>query len=100
MKNILITLVFLLLSGCEDQYQKGYTAGYAIGVSITQNKLNEVIETQAEKIKALERPSRPSLSGYSTEVCGGGGVHANGIHHSAGKTGCVRVFSDGRVEKY
>ena len=91
--------IFLLLVGCEDKYQKGYETGYLEGVSITEKRLNELIQLQEEKIYRLERQSNYSSGVSSTSVCGGG-VEVNGKHHSAGKTGCVRVYSDGRIEKY
>jgi hypothetical protein len=100
MKRLLFISIVILLAGCEDKYQKGYEAGYAEGALVTKNRLNELIELQAEKIRRLDGQSTSYSSGYSTEVCGGNGVDVNGKHHSAGKTGCVRVFSDGRIEKY
>jgi succinate dehydrogenase/fumarate reductase-like Fe-S protein len=73
---------------------------YLEGVSVTEKKLNEVIELLEEKIKRQERQSTYTSGISSTSVCGGGGVEVNGKHHGAGKTGCVRVYSDGRIEKY
>jgi succinate dehydrogenase/fumarate reductase-like Fe-S protein len=98
--KIFLLTIFLLLVGCEDKYQKGYENGYLEGVSVTEKKLNEVIELLEEKIKRQERQSTYTSGISSTSVCGGGGVEVNGKHHGAGKTGCVRVYSDGRIEKY
>jgi hypothetical protein len=98
--KILFLSILIFLAGCEDKYQKGYETGYLEGVSVTEKKLNELIQLQEEKIYRLERRSNYSSGVSSTSVCGGGGVEVNGKHHSAGKTGCVRVYSDGRIEKY
>ena len=101
MKNLISILicVFLIfsLSGCKDKYQEGYQSGYIDGVYDTEKKLKKEYE---EKISELERKKQNSFSVSSTSVCGGGGVNLNGKHYSGGKTGCVRVYSDGRVEKY
>ena len=98
--KILFLSILIFLTGCEDKYQKGYETGYLEGVSVTEKKLKEIIELQEEKIRRQERQSTYSPGVSSTSVCGGGGVEVNGKHHSAGKTGCVRVYSDGRIEKY
>ena len=84
----------------EKVRDRGYAEGYDYGVAVTEKRLNDLIELQAEKIRRLERQSTTYSGAYSTEVCGGNGVNVNGKHHSAGKTGCVRVYSDGRIEKY
>ena len=89
--------------GCKDRFQEGYDAGYEDGS--LQSKL--IGEKQCEERLEAEKRSCRNLglsygysSGSSTEVCGGGGVNLNGKHYEAGKTGCVRVFSDGRVVRY
>jgi hypothetical protein len=99
-KHLLFITVLYLLAGCEDKYQKGYDKGYADGVAVTEIKFNELMQQEKDKVKSLERQSNSYSNSYSTEVCGGNGVDVNGKHHSAGKTGCVRVHSDGRIEKY
>ena len=98
-KTVLIAFV-VILAGCEDKYQNGYDKGYADGVLATEQKLKEIIELQAKQIERIESRSTSNSGVSSTEVCGGGGVNVNGKHHSPGKTGCARVYSDGRVEKY
>ena len=97
----LITLILLMtslvtLSGCKDKFDEGYQSGYINGVYDTEQRLKKEHE---EKISELERKNRNSYSVTSTEVCGGG-VNLNGKYYSGGKTGCVRVYSNGRVEKY
>lgn len=94
---IFMILVTIVLTGCKDKFQEGYESGYADGVNATEQRLKKEYE---EKISDLERKSRNSFSVTSTSVCGGGGVNLNGKHYSGGKTGCVRAYSDGRVEKY
>ena len=96
--KILFAGLLLLLTGCEDKYQEGYQQGYSEGASFAENKLNKECD---EKLSKQERDSTTSsYSATSTEVCGGGGVNLNGKHYSGGKTGCVRAYSDGRVERY
>lgn len=84
----------------EKVRDRGYVEGYDYGVAVTEKRLNDLIELQAEKIRRLERQGTTYSGTYSTEVCGGNGVDVNGKHHGPGKTGCVRVYSDGRIEKY
>ena len=96
-KIILAGLLFVL-AGCEDKYQQGYQQGYSEGASFAENKMNKECD---EKLSKQERDATSSsYSVTSTEVCGGGGVNLNGKHYSGGKTGCVRAYSDGRVERY
>lgn len=99
MKNyILLVGLLLVISGCNDRYQEGYQEGYSEGASFTENRLHKDCE---EKLSKQKRDSETSsYGGGSTEVCGGGGVNLNGKHYSGGKTGCVRVYSDNRVERY
>lgn len=96
-----IFLVLAFLSGCSDKYEEGFQAGYAQGAKDAETRVRADFE---QKLEALEREKSSSNSSYSattsTEVCGGAGVNLNGKHYSGGKTGCVKVFSDGRVEKY
>ena len=96
--KILFAGLLFLLTGCEDKYQEGYQQGYSEGASFAENKMNKECD---EKLSKQEHDATSSsYSVTSTEVCGGGGVNLNGKHYSGGKTGCVRAFSDGRVEKY
>ena len=98
MKKIKLStfLVLILLAGCKDKYQEGYQIGYSDGVKSMEFKLDE----SEKKLQDEKRKSQQSFSSVSTEVCGGSGVNLNGKHYSGGKTGCVRVYSDGRVVKY
>lgn len=96
-KILLVGLLFVI-TGCDDRYQEGYQNGYSDGASFTENRLNKDCE---DKLSKQERESRASsYSMTSTEVCGGGGINLNGKHYTGGKTGCVRAYSDGRVERY
>lgn len=100
----LLLLVAFVSSGCseryKEEYEKGYQAGYADGQHDARNECDEKLKkertTCQEEIESLTR--EPSAT--STEVCGGGGVNFNGRHYAGGKTGCVRVFSNGKVERY
>ncbi len=96
MKWIVMLSFIFLLSGCKDKYQEGYQSGYVDGVIQTENRLKKEYEEKLQDQKITNR----SFSVYSTEVCGGGGVNVNQKHYEGGKTGCVRVYSDGRVERY
>lgn len=96
MRFVVIFFVILILGGCKDRYQEGYVAGYSDGVLQTENRLKNEYE---EKFRNLDDKSS-RLSVTSTEVCGGSGVNVNNKHYPGGKTGCVRVYSDGRVVRY
>lgn len=102
MGNFVLALcVFLFLSGCGDRYQEGHDAGFLDGFNAGSRSAHESCEQKIENAKDMcEQYSRPTFSTYSTEVCGGSGTNVNGKFYSAGKTGCVRVYSDGRVERY
>ena len=95
MKWLLISLS-LLIVGCKDKYQEGYQVGFSEGVMATEAKLRQEYE---EKIKRIEESNR-QYSVTSTSVCGGGGVNVSGKHYEGGKTGCVKVYSDGRIVRY
>jgi hypothetical protein len=100
--------VTLLLStttivGCKDKYQEGYDQGYAEGLYQGKRDAEKQCEEKIDEEKKSCRDrsySSSYSSSYSTEVCGGGGVNLNGKHYEGGKTGCVRVYSDGRVVRY
>lgn len=89
MRFLVVFILSLILYGCKDRYKEGYDIGYSDGVAITENRLKNEYE---------EKNNRLSVT--STEVCGGGGVNVNNKHYAGGKTGCVRVYSDGRVVRY
>ena len=89
--------------GCKDRYQEGFDAGYAEGFSRAKLDVENRCEERLEEERRSCRDRSYSAGAprvYSTEVCGGDGVTTNGKHYSGGKTGCVRVHSDGRVEQY
>ena len=96
----LLLIASLFLVGCEAKYQEGYTAGYAQGVSETEGRLAR--KHEQELADANRRQSFPAsyTSVTSTNACGGNGINVNGKHYSGGKTGCVEVYSDGRVVRY
>lgn len=99
----LIALSVISTLGCKDRYQEGYDAGYAEGFSQAKIGVEKRCEERLDEEKRSCRDRSYSTgysSGYSTEVCGGAGVTANGKHYEGGKTGCVRVHSDGRVVRY
>lgn len=96
MTKLFILISLLVLVGCKDKYQEGYQVGYSDGVRSMESKLKE----SEDKLNSLQRESINSYSSVTTEVCGGNGVNSNGKYYSGGKTGCVRVYSDGRVERY
>ncbi|MFZ2738406.1 MAG: hypothetical protein WBI20_06570 [Burkholderiaceae bacterium] len=100
--GLLSTGVFSIV-GCKDRYQEGYDLGYAEGFSQAKIGVEKRCEERLDEEKKSCRDrsySSAYSSGYSTEVCGGAGVTANGKHYDGGKTGCVRVYSDGRVVRY
>lgn len=96
----LVVAVLFFSAGCADKYQEGFQEGYAQGAKEAEVRIRAEIE---QKMEALQRAAS-NASSYSatasTEVCGGNGLNLNGKHYSGGKTGCVRVLSDGRVERY
>jgi hypothetical protein len=97
MKKYFVAVVLVtLLSGCSDRYQEGYDAGYSDGAITTEKRLKREYE---ERLAEQKRDSF-SYSSTSVETCGGAGVTVNGKHYQGGKTGCVRVYSDGRVRQY
>lgn len=96
-KIIAPILMALTLSSCSDRFDEGYRNGYASGYSAGEQA---GIEKASKKAEEERRYSYEPSYGSSTEVCGGGGVNVNGKHYSAGKTGCVRVMSDGTVKRY
>lgn len=96
-----IALCTALFAGCTDQYEEGRAAGYADGYADARRIEQASCQDKLASAEESCRPSRYFGSGsYSTEVCGGAGANVNGKHYRPGKTGCVRVYSDGRVERY
>jgi hypothetical protein len=100
MLKVSTLLLVVCLAGCADKYQEGYSAGYAAGEAAARAR--EIARCD-ERQRELERQSaldESTSTHVTTEVCGGGGININGRHVPGGKTGCVRVFSDGRVQRY
>ncbi len=89
--------------GCKDRYKEGYEAGYEEGFSqasiVREKSCDERLEEEKRSCRNKSYSSGYS-SEYSTAVCGGSGVNVNGKHYQGGKTGCVRVYNDGRVVRY
>jgi len=94
---LLTTLTFA--TGCNDRFQEGYSAGYKDGLA-TGEKLGLEKFEQEYAAKLLTSQSYAPTTYTTTEVCGGGGINVGGKHYSGGKTGCVRVLSDGTVQRY
>ena len=98
-----LALVGLLTSACTDRYQEGYEAGRiagAIEARAASERACAIRVAEAEQACQTNNRAQNSPSFVTTEVCGGTGVHLNGKHYPGGKTGCVRVYSDGRVVRY
>lgn len=88
---------------CSDAYDAGYAAGLAAGSSRDSEAAQEVQKAQERKpdLSSGEQEASGWNSGpTATEVCGGGGVDIGTEHIEPGDSGCVRVFSDGRIERY
>jgi len=102
--RILPTTLFamgVMCSGCQDRYQEGYQVGFADASSQASACKAELDRCNREKNDAQTTGSHSFYSGsVVTEVCGGNGLNLNGRHIRPGKTGCVRAYSDGRVERY
>jgi hypothetical protein len=98
-----ILLSVFFTASCKDRYKEGYDAGYEQGFSqasvVSEKSCDERLEEEKRSCSNKIYPSGYS-SEYSTAVCGGGGVNVNGKHYEGGKTGCVRVYNDGRVVRY
>jgi hypothetical protein len=97
-RALLLTLT-LLLVGCEEKYEKGYQDGRIAGMQEARAQCNSRVE-EAEQACRRSYSNTPSHDSVVTTVCGGGGVNFNGKHYSGGKTGCVRVYASGKVERY
>lgn len=99
-RNIfMLGLVIFTITGCKDRYEEGYATGYEDGFAAGEKMGFEKAMAQRDaESRAIE--SYASTPHVRTEVCGGSGVNVNGKHYDGGKTGCVRVFSDGTVKRY
>lgn len=94
-----LCLSLALVAGCNDRFDEGYAAGYNDGRVAGEKAALE----KAERKGAAQRRSAETYrsTGYvTTEVCGCSGVTVNGKHYAGGKTGCVKVFSDGTAHRY
>ena len=96
-------LAVAFIGGCEDRYDEGYRAGYADADAVAESR----IESQKAALAVCEEERSEAIydtganyRSVTTTVCGGGGVNVSGKHISPGKTGCVRVYSDGTTERY
>lgn len=101
--TVIFFLIIAPLFGCKDRYQEGFDKGFADGFDQATNIQRTICLEEIEKAKSIcesKNSSSPDYNFYSTEVCGGGGVNVGKKHYSGGKTGCVRVYDDGRVERY
>ncbi len=95
---VLWEAIFIMAGGkdrCDEGYVAGHADGSAAGEKIGFEKAMAQHETES---RAIERYDSPTY--VATEVCGGSGVNVNGKHYAGGKTGCVRVLSDGTVQRY
>lgn len=89
-----------LLAACSDRYDEGYRLGYAAGrtdMLQVATQCEQRLQDERRRIDSALFDAEPSVA---TTVCGGAGVNLNGKHIAPGKTGCVRVLSDGTVERY
>jgi hypothetical protein len=96
---VLISLA-MCLTGCGKKYEEGLQEGYARGAADAEARVRGELEPQIASLKQQYSSSVSSLQISSTSSCGGSGINLNGKYYSGGKTGCVRVYSDGRVERY
>ena len=98
-KIFMLWLVIFTIAGCKDRYDEGYASGYVDGSAAGEKiGFEKAMDQRDAESSAIE--SYASSSYVTTEVCGGSGVNVNGKHYAGGKTGCVRVFSDGKVQRY
>ena len=93
-------LLAVCLAGCADRYDEGYAIGFEAGEEAARARAASRCEEQLAEQKEELTSREPSTPYVTTEVCGGTGVNVNGRHVSGGKTGCVRVYSDGLVQRY
>lgn len=104
MKFSMMVLAVAISAGCSDRYDEGYWAGYAAALAEAQPTTDglkaALDQCETAKGDAYSTGAGNILRSVTTQVCGGGGVTLNGNHVRPGKTGCVRVFSDGSVERY
>lgn len=100
LRNAFVLWVALFfMTGCKDRFDEGYAAGYADGSAAGEKTgFEKAIAQREAESRTIERYN--SSTYVTTEVCGGSGVNVNGKHYPGGKTGCVRVLSDGTVQRY
>lgn len=100
----LVVTAVVFVSACGNGYQEAYEEGYEAGLAAGKLdakkavKVPEVCEPESEA-SAAAAPNWTSGPAF-TEVCGGGGVDVGSTHIQPGESGCVRVFNDGRIERY
>jgi hypothetical protein len=100
----LVVPVLVLVSGCGDRCKQAYDAGYKAGLAagtLNATKAAKGTDAFAPEMEASAAAQPNWTSGpVFTEVCGGAGVDVGSSHIEPGESGCVRVFSDGRIERY
>lgn len=100
----LVVAMSVFVLACGDGYQEAYDAGYDAGLAAGKlNATKAVKDPEAcgpePEASADAQPSWTSGPLF-TAVCGGAGVDVGSTHIEPGESGCVRVFGDGRVERY
>lgn len=98
-KTRIIVVAAILLQGCDDRYAEGYQDGHDEALAEVERRIAEIEEYEDEQSEA-SYGGGVNYRSVTTEVCGGGGVNVDGKHISPGKSGCVRVYSDGTTERY
>jgi hypothetical protein len=75
---------------------------HGLNVEIALTVLLPVVLAGCASAAPENSPSFPGrgVAADTTEVCGGGGVVSNGRHYKGGKTGCVRLLGNGKVQQY
>lgn len=100
LRNIfMLGMVIFIITGCKDRFDEGYAAGYVDG-SLAGEKIGFEKATVQHDAESRVMENYVDTPYVTTEVCGGSGVNVNGKHYAGGRTGCVRVFSDGTVKRY
>jgi hypothetical protein len=87
-----------------SSYEEGRLAGYRNGLSEGRQEGRDEAMTEIKRITSSLRSNTGgyNLSSGSTETCSSNGttVNYNGKQYKGGKTGCVKVYYDGRVVRY
>lgn len=103
-----IPCLVVLISACTQETDAEHKQAYEAGYADASVKLKNVYERRVQEMEATHRREvevlksqipGPSLT-QSTEICGVDGANVNGRHIDGGKTGCVRMYSDGRYERF